>query len=478
MQRRNLLLSFFLSLLAVLLGVAQTCPIQARAASGAIIFGAWWDSNHDGAVITDTDIHSLFQAESDPGAPTVITPITQQEAETPLVRPDGLVPFFLDRGGALRSPLRAITRDPVIASAYTADGSRLVILTQPAGLPNRTLSVVDVRTGLVTQFTGANVDDTGFSLSPDGSRVLFTQRLFGVNRLYVLDLRTGAIIPLTDGSVRVSSPRWSPNGMTIAYVRQVDTNRNGYDATDPRTLWVVDSNGVNARQVSPQGAVDAGAPIWSPDSFHIAFMHRTDNEGTGRIGPADALQFAVADLTTGIVNVVAAGLDISTAVWNPSGTRLAFRGIVADTNGDGYITPDDAPTLWVMRANDGVATPLSSSRQVSGASVAWSPDGTRLAYTIADHDDDSDGRITIADTTQLYIASVDAALVRPDKPVIDNVRIGAIAWSPDGNALALVIRTSTSLGTLARVNLADGSLTPLTDNSLLVDAVTGLRWVP
>jgi Tol biopolymer transport system component len=234
---------------------------------------------------------------------------------------------------------------------------------------------------------------------------------------------------------------------------------------------------VNARQVSPSGAVDAGTPFWSPDSFHLAFLHRNDNEGTGRIGPADALQLAVADLTTGTINVVAAGVEFSTVLWNPSGTRLSFRGIVSDTNGDGYITTADAPTLWVMRANDGVATPLSVNGQVSGASVSWSLDGNRLAYTIADHDADADGQITPLDATQLYVASVDAALTRPAKPLLDGPRFGAIAWSPDGNALALVVQTTSSLGMLMRVNTADGALAPLTDKSLLVDAATGLRWV-
>jgi Tol biopolymer transport system component len=130
-----------------------------------------------------------------------------------------------------------------------------------------------------------------------------------------------------------------------------------------------------------------------------------------------------------------------------------------------------------MRASDGVATPLSVSRQVSGSSVGWSPDGNRLAYTIADHDADADGQITPLDATQLCIASVDAALTRPDKPLVDGPRIGAIAWSPDGTALALIVQTTSSLGTLMRVNTADSALAPLTDQSLLVDAAAGLRWV-
>ncbi len=475
-MRHKILLLITAALIGTLSGyqpiTAQSAPIE-----GKIIFGAWWDSNHDGAVVTDTDIRSLFQLSSDPSGAVRITPITQREAALPLVRPDGSAPFYLDRGNLLQTPARTISREPVLDSAYTPDGGRLAILTQPLGLPNRNVSIVDVRTGVLTQFTGANIDDTSLSLSPDGSRILFTQSIFGVNRLYGLDLRTGAVIPITDGSYRVSSPRWSPNGSALAYVRTVDNNRNGYDATDPRTLWLTDPNGINQRQISPAGAVDAGAPIWSPDGIHIAFAHRNDNDANGRISPADALQLAVADVATGVVNAVAAGIAFQTVLWNPSGTRLAFRGTTTDTNGDGFLSDADSPTLWVMRSTDVVAAPLTSRNQVVGGAIAWSPDGTRLAYTIANHDDNADGRITEQDTTQLYVALLEAALARPDKPLVDGPRIGATAWSPSGVALALVVQSGGSLGTLVRADVSNGALAPLTDKSLIVDSAVGLRWV-
>lgn len=450
---------------------------KSQLVSGAIIFSAWSDTNRDGVVVTDTDTRSLFSLEMSGSNVLRIAPISTQEAARPLISPNGAVPFFVDSKGMLRNPTRIVSRETVLDSAYTLDDSRLIVLTQPAGLPNRVLSVVTTRTSVLTQFTGANVDDTSISLSPDGSRVLFTQIIFDVNRLYMLDLRTGAIAPLTDGTFRASSPRWSPNGSTIAYVRQIDTNRNGYDVGDPRSLWAVDSNGVNQRRVSPEEAVDAGAPVWSADSFHIAFLNRTDNDADKRISAPDALQMAVADLSTATVNVVAAGVEFSAIVWNPSGTRLAFRGITSDTNGDGFITNVDAPVVWVMRTSEAVATPLSSSNQAVSSALGWSPDGNRLAYAVATHDDNADGKITEQDATQVFVVSVDAGLARPNKATLDGSRIVALAWSPDGTALALVAQTGNSLGTLARLDIATGTLTPLTDNSLLVDGTMGLRWV-
>jgi Tol biopolymer transport system component len=468
-------LLFGILIISLLICLPNTA--QSQAFSGAIIFGAWSDTNRDGVVLTDTDTRSLFRLEIDANNVTRITPIAQQDAARPLISPDGSVPFFVDSKGMLRNPTRIVSRETMIDSTYTLDGTRLIVLTQPAGLPNRVLSVVTTRTSVLTQFTGANVDDTSISLSPDGSRVLFTQIIFGINRLYALDLRTGAIATLTDGSFRASSPRWSPNGSTIAYVRQIDTNRNGYDGGDPRSLWTVDSNGVNQRRVSPEESVDAGAPIWSADSFHIAFVNRTDNDADKRISAPDALQLAVSDLSTGTVNVVAAGVEFSAVLWNPNGTRLAFRGITSDTNGDGFITNADAPVVWAMRTSEAVATPLSSSNQAVSGGLGWSPDGNRIAYAIATHDDNADGKITALDATQVYVVSVEAALARPDRPILDGSRIGALAWSPDGTALALVMQTSSSLGTLARLDIATGTLTALTDNSLLVDGAMGLRWV-
>ena len=470
---------FTLSVLCLILSLPAAFHAQAVPITGSIIFGAWWDSNHDGVVLADTDVHSLFKLDNGPDGAIRTTSITQQDAQVPLIRRDGTVTFYLDRNGLLHSLNRLISREKVIDSAYTPDGGRLIILTQAAGLPNRSISLVDARTGLLVQFTGANIDDTSLSLSADGTRVLFTQSFFGVNRLYLLDTRTGGVFPLTDGTVRVSSPRWSPNGASIGYVRQVDTNRNGYDVGDPRTLWITDVNGVNQRQASPPGSVDAGTPIWSPDSFHIAFLHRSDNDANGRITQADALQLAVADLSTGVVNIVSAGIDYPTVLWNPNGTMLAFRGVTTDTNNDGFISMDDVPVLWVVRANEAVAVPLTGgANQVVGGAMGWSPDGNRLAYTVATHDDNADGRITPLDSTQLYVAPVGTDLTRPTKPLIDGPRMGGIAWSPDGTGIAMIVQNSNSLGALVRADIASAALSPLTDNSLLVDSGTGLVWVP
>lgn len=467
--------------LALFLAIIPHLPMYARplsqASGGTIIFSAWWDSNHDGTVTTDTDTHSLFRLQSNPGAPVSITPITQQPAETPLIRADGSVPFYLDRGKALHSLTRIITREPVLDSAYTPDGTRLVLLTQPAGVPYRALSVVDVRTGILVQFTGANTDDSILSLAPDGARVLFTQTIFGVSRLYLADIRSGAITPLTDGSFRALSPRWSPNGGAIAYVRQIDNNRNGYDPGDPKTLWLSDGSGISQRQLSPAGAVDAGAPLWSTDGTHIAFLHRTDNDNNRRISPPDTLQLGVVNVTTGNVNLVSAGAQFPFVQWNPTGSRLAFLGITNDTNGDGALTTADVPTLWIMGADDVIAAPFSGSGQVAGGGLSWSPDGNRFAYTIAVKDDNADGQITAGDATQLYIADMSGGLTRPAKPLLDGPRLGSAAWSPAGDAIALVARTDNSLGALIRVNAADGTVDTLSDQTVLVDSAAPIYWL-
>lgn len=449
-----------------------------QSSGGTILFSAWWDSNKDGTITTDTDLHSLFRLQSNPGAPVSITPITQQQADTPLIRKDGTVPFFLDHVKALHSLTRIITREPVLDYAYSPDGTRLVLLTQPPGVPYRAVSVVDVRTGILVQFTGANTDDSILSLAPDGARVLFTQTLFGVSRLYLLDIRTGAITPLTDGSFRALSPRWSPNGGAIAYVRQVDNNRNGYDAGDPKTLWLTDSSGISQRQLSPAGAVDAGAPLWSPDSTHIAYLHRTDNDNNRRISAPDTLQLGVVNVTNGNVNLVSAGASFPFVQWSPTGARLAFLATTIDTNGDGVLNDADVPILWIMGADDVIAAPFSGSGQVAGGGLSWSPDGNKFAYTIAVKDDDADGQLTADDATQLYIADLSSGLTRPSKPLLDGPRLGSAAWSPAGDAIALVARTENSLGALIRVNAADGTVDTLSDSTVQVDSTAPLYWLP
>jgi Tol biopolymer transport system component len=61
--------------------------------------------------------------------------------------------------------------------------------------------------------------------------------------------------------------------------------------------------------------------------------------------------------------------------WSPTGEWIAFgRKALADG------TPTSGQQLWLMRPDGGQARPLVTDPKAHLGSIAWSPDGTEIAY--------------------------------------------------------------------------------------------------
>jgi TolB protein len=214
---------------------------------------------------------------------------------------------------------------------------------------------------------------------------------------------------ITDGE----DATWSPDGRRIAFARW----------REPRGVWVVNADGSEEQRVFAWS--DARWPSWSPDSTQILFSRqyggRTDEvqrcfRGFCFTIPAQPhWKLGIIGLNGGAFDEPP-GPDLSLAPsWAPSGKDIVYAG----QNG-----------LWVQSPDRAVSYQLTQDAR--DTSPAWSPDGSRVAFSRHQHDH---WEIYVVDAGGHNLKRLTDTPVRFDGVVGNSV---AAAWSPNGQYIAFL----------------------------------------
>ena len=277
--------------------------------------------------------------------------------------------------------------------AFSADGREIA-----EGLCNGTVVIASARTGAVIRRIAVGAPAMQLAFDPRGVWL----GIAAGNRLIVADPRTGAIRrgPRVLAATR---PSFDASGRMIVVVGPAGV-----------TAWNIRTGALHVLRPPPGLTGPASALALSPDGREVAVGLQPSNPT--QPGPG----LLVGDVTSGRVLARAAPAAADVA-FSPDGRELAVAESPA-LRGPGDVVIRDARTLALRRT-------LVQLPDVQTTAVAFSPDGTRVAYGAADG---TAGLISAASgqTIVSYLGQTAA--------------ISQVAFSPNG----ALVGTASSDGTL------------------------------
>jgi Tol biopolymer transport system component/tRNA A-37 threonylcarbamoyl transferase component Bud32 len=353
--------------------------------------------------------------------------------------------------GTARSTPQVIGR-PAFGSVWSPQGNRLAMLrTQAEDSTRRDVVMVSVPSGDPRKLTEVDtpgpfedfVPSTYLDFSPDG-RFLVASDGWGVDsqsHLVLISSETGEKVALTSpGSSTVGdfSPRFSPDGRRVAFARL-----RHFGAAE---LYVLDLTS-EMRPAGMSTKIDShdlwnAFPVWTADSRHLIFAGGVF--GSSRLKVVRVSGTYRADLP--LLDAGVSTIDLRPADGQRT-SRFVYTRFTRDVN--------------IFRVGIHGTDEPSNSRRSEGPIIAssfvdalpqYSPDGSTIAFVS-----------NRTGTMQVWVARADGAEPRQlTRLAPADVHIQSLAWSPDGERLAIQV-TGTATAGIHEVTVSDGGMRPLVE---------------
>ena len=241
-------------------------------------------------------------------------------------------------------------------------------------------------------------------------------------------------------------PRVSPDGRIVAFVvTGVDRDANDYRST----VWVVPLDGSAPPRPVTTGEHQDADPRWSPDGRVLAF---TSDRG----GEKKQLHVLPVSEPGEPLRLTDLDEDVEHVAWSPDGSMLVFSARVpyaAQKEPDERRRPprrikrlqfklddkgwtvDRPHHLYVVPADGSEPPRPLTSGDAEDVHPAWSPDGGRIAFASARHED-----WDLTPIIDIYV--VDASGGEPTVVTATDGECSSPSWSPDGTRIAYYFNPS------------------------------------
>jgi dipeptidyl aminopeptidase/acylaminoacyl peptidase len=253
-------------------------------------------------------------------------------------------------------------------------------------------------------YSFARTGAADFSVSDSGT--IAYQSLVSQSRLMWVDRAGRQISAIGPANVNVKFARVSPDGKRLA-TALYDVERGQQD------LWIVETETNSARRLTAEPAL-RDAPVWSPDSKTLAFMHTA-----GATLPSVHLRgLGEKDREEAIPE----GGFQAPADWSPNGRYLAFV-----DSAFARVANDQQGDVWLLdMARGRRRVPLLNTRFHESTPV-FSPDGNWLAFT-----SDESGRPEVY--VQAFLSGDEPTLLG-SRYLVSRAGAVAIRWPAKGREL-------------------------------------------
>lgn len=217
--------------------------------------------------------------------------------------------------------------------------------------------------------------------------------------------------------IDVRDPRISPAGDRIAFVAA--------DSLDPTLfqVWTVDTDGESRPRPFTAGGRSAHEPVWSPDGGSLLFL-------SARGEQPEQVQIVAAD-GTGSATLTDEPLGVLAMAWSPDGSHVAYLAPEAPGPAGDPIDAGASPPPVRLRVRDMESgeTWTVSPDSASVWQFRWSPVEPRLAVAWTRPGSFGEWRRGAIATVERDGSRWRRLPGRADP-------IGSLAWSPDGRRLA------------------------------------------